>query len=75
MALRIRSNLSNRHKDQRHAIPKKIPITSYCADVQVEIRYVVQTHVSLLLFTVIVRLSLAALNFFFCKSVVDRILN
>ena len=46
MALRIRSNLSNRHKDQRHAIPKKIPITSYCADVQVEIRYVVQTHVS-----------------------------
>ena len=74
MALRIRSNLSNRYKDQRHAIPKKIPITSYCTDVRVEIRYVVQTHVSLLLFTVIVRLSLATFNFF-CKSVVDRILN
>ena len=43
IALRIRSDPGNRHKDQRHVIAKKIPIS--CADARVEIRYVVQTHI------------------------------
>ena len=35
LALRIRLNPDNRHKDQKHVIAKKIPVVSYCTDARV----------------------------------------
>ena len=50
LALRLRLNPDDRHKDQRHVIAKKIPVVSYCTDARVEIRHVVQTRVFLFVF-------------------------
>ena len=50
LALRIRLNSDNRHKDERDAIAKKIQVISYCTDARLEIRYVVETHVFLFTF-------------------------
>ena len=75
LALRLRLNPDDRHKDQRHVIAKKIPVVSYCTDARVEIRYVVQTHVFLFSFYRNCEIKRAVLIFFFCKSAVDRILD
>ena len=74
LALRIRLNPDNRHKDQRHVIAKKIPVVSYCTDAQAEIRYAVQIHVFLFAFYCDCEIERAVFNFF-SKSVVDRILD
>ena len=64
LALRIRLNPDNRHKDQKHVIAKKIPVVSYCTDARVEIRYVVQTHVLLFSFYLNWGIERAVSNFF-----------
>ena len=76
LALRIRLNPDNLHKNQRHVIAKKIPVVSYCTDARVEIRYVVQTLVFLFAFYRNCEIERAVFNFFyFCKSALDRILD
>ena len=64
LALRIRLNPDNLHKNQRHVIAKKIPVVSYCTDARVEIRYVVQTHVFLFAFYRNCEIEQAVFNFF-----------
>ena len=64
LALRIRLNPDNRHKDQRNVIAKKIPVVSYCTDARVEIRYVVQTHVFLFAFYRNCEIERSVFNFF-----------
>ena len=77
LALRIRVNPGNWHKDQRHVIAKKIPVVSCCTDARPEIRYAVQIHVFLFTFCRNCEIERAVFNFFlfFCRSVVDRILD
>ena len=74
-ALRIRLNPDNRHKDQRHIIAKKISVVSYCTDARAQTKYVVQRHVFLFAFYRNCEIERAVFNSFFCKSVVDRILD
>ena len=64
LALRIRLNPDNLHKNQRHVIAKKIPVVSYCTDARVEIRYVVQTHVFLFAFYRTCEIERPVFNFF-----------
>ena len=64
LALRIRLNPDNRHKDQRNVIAKKIPVVSYCTDARVEIRYVVQTLVFLFAFYRNCEIERPVFNFF-----------
>ena len=64
LALRIRLNPDNRHKDQRHVIAKKIPVVSYCTDARAEIRYAVQIHVFLFAFYCNCEIERAVFNFF-----------
>ena len=67
LALRIRLNPDNLHKNQRHVIAKKIPVVSYCTDARVEIRYVVQTPVFLFAFYRNCEIERAVFNFFFAR--------
>ena len=74
LALTIRLNPENRHKDQRNVIAKKIQVVRYCTDARVEIRYVflfafyrnceIEWAVFIFFFF-----------FFFCKSAVDKIMD
>ena len=74
LALSIRLNPDNRHKDQRNVIAKKIPVVIYCTDARFEISYVIQTHVFLFAFYRNCEVERVVFNFF-CKSAVDRILD
>ena len=67
LALRLRLNPDDRHKDQRHVIAKKIPVVSYCTDARVEIRHVFQTHVFLFTFYSNCEIGRAVFNFFLAR--------
>ena len=67
LALRIRLNPDNQHKNQRHVIVNKIPVVSCCTDARAEIRYVFQTHVFLFTFYRNCEIDRAVFNFFFAR--------